>query len=46
VLSLIAALFVLGYELRRTGGRVRLARNPMRLYVAAEREPVLASTNS
>ena len=46
VLSLIAALFVLGYELRRTGGRVRLARNPVRLYVAAEREPVLASTNS
>jgi MFS family permease len=45
-LSLLAGLFVLGYELRRTGGRVRVSRSPIRLYVAGDREPAMASTNS
>ncbi len=45
-LSLIAALVILAYELRRTGSRLRLTTRPIRLYVSADREPVLASTNS
>jgi MFS family permease len=44
-LSLLAALTVLGYELRRTGSRLRLRRNPVRLYVAAEPEPAMARTS-
>jgi predicted MFS family arabinose efflux permease len=44
--SLLAALIVLGYELRRTGGKVRLSRNPTRIYVAAEAEPAMASTQA
>lgn len=45
-LSLVAALIVLGYELRRTGGRLRLRRKPMRIYVAVESEPAMVSTGS
>lgn len=44
--SLLAALTILGYELRRTGGRFRLRRNPVRIYVASEPEPALASTQA
>jgi MFS family permease len=42
--SLVAALIVLGYELRRTGGRFRFRRNPVRIYVSSEPEPAMATT--